>query len=262
MSPLILITLSLVSLACVLAGVVLNSRALRPHETHAMAHGARGITITIPGHARNGSKARAAKYVASELEGLRDAESPPCRGLKQTARRHKPKQPGRHAAPRSTLGLPAPSPASEAETAKRRANIIAPQQSVTNYSKKNLTGANFWRQKLAGANFAAARLDGAKFIKADLSRSNLRGASLEEAVFTFADLGSADLGDANLDRAMLRHASLTRADLRGASLVGADLSQAKLVGADLRSADLRGAKVKVADLAGSQWDHTTKWPRS
>jgi len=98
----------------------------------------------------------------------------------------------------------------------------------SDWSGRNLRGANFWSSSLKGANFSRSDLTGANF-----SEANLTGASLTEA-----NLRKANLQKANLSHADLTNAQLQEADLRDAILFGAKLQNANLQGANLTGAVL------------------------
>jgi tetratricopeptide (TPR) repeat protein len=93
----------------------------------------------------------------------------------------------------------------------------------SDWSGRNLRGANFWSSSLKGANFSRSDLTGANFSEANLTGANLRGANLKKANLSHADLTGAQLQGANLRDAILFSANLQNANLQGANLTGAVL---------------------------------------
>jgi uncharacterized protein YjbI with pentapeptide repeats len=140
------------------------------------------------------------------------------------------------------------------------------------FSKKNLTGAefvgsflnyaNFSYSNLQQANFFGATMNNGNYIEADLSQADMRGAQMQFVNFTNAILNDANLSDGLL----LRHQHggglgpvhtgdsklrLSDAIFRNVTAQRAKFSSAIELSTNLSFANFKGAKLNGVNFAGS-----------
>ena len=115
----------------------------------------------------------------------------------------------------------------------RGRNFSRQDLSYADFSNANLSGVNFNRAVLYGVNFQNATLKGTNLSRSDLNCSKLKGAALQGTNLSGANLKGADLRDVVLKGVNLSGADLTGADLTGAVLNNVNLNKATLIDAIL-----------------------------